>query len=141
MKPSYEDAHLVVAAVRILSYKCNKPPLPEDVANLLGMPADFVRSLMISLRDIGILKLIETPFEIRAEIADHLKIEELPRESEAPTIKDELEEFVKKRKQQIEETEKMLDLKEMEKKKKEKLSKLEDEIKKFKGKRPPISFE
>jgi hypothetical protein len=141
VKPSYEDAHLVVAAVRILSHRCKKPPLPEDVANLLGMPADFVRSLMISLKDIGILKLVETPFEIRAEIADHLKIEELPREAEAPTIKDELEEFVKKRKQQIEETEKMLDLKEIEKKKKEKLSKLEDEIKKFKGKRPPISFE
>lgn len=140
VKPNYEDAHLIVAAVRILSYKLNKPPLPEEVASLLGMPPDFVRNLVISLRDNGILKLIESPFEIRAEIGDHLKIEELPRASEVSTIKDEIEEFVKKRKQKIEETEKMLDLKEMEKRKKEKISKIEDEIKKFKGKRPPISF-
>lgn len=84
------------------------------------------------------MRLIETPFEIRAELADHLKIEDLPRSAEAPKIKEELEEFVKRKRKEIEETEKMLDLKQLERKKKEKISKLEDEMKKFKGKRPPI---
>lgn len=141
VRPSYEDAHLVVAAIRVLCHKFNKPPLPEEIADLIGMPKDFVRTLLISLRDEGILRLIETPFEIRAEVADHLKIEDLPRSTEAPKIKEELEEFVKRKRQELEETEKMLDLKEIERKKKEKISKLEDEMKKFKGRRPPISFE
>lgn len=141
VKPSYEDGHLVVAAVRVLSHKASKPPTPEAIADLIGLPHEFARSLVVALGDEGILRVIENPFEIRAEIGDYMKLEELPKQSDAPTIKDEIEDFVKRRKKAVEETEKMLNLDEIEKKKRKKLSKLEDEMKRMKGKGrlPPFS--
>lgn len=140
VKPSYEDGHLIVASIRVLSHKASKPPTPEGVAELLGLPAEFVRNLVVALGDEGILRVVENPFEIRAEVADYSKLEDLPRESTSPTIKDELDDFVKRRKKAAEETEKALSLDEMEKKKKEKLSKFEEEMKKMKGKGPSPPF-
>ncbi len=140
-KPSYEDGHLIVAAVRVLSHGKDKPPTPEDIAQLLDLPVDFARNLVIALGEEGILHVIENPFEIRAEVGDHLKLEDLPRASEKPAIEDELEEFVRRKQRQVEETEKMLSLDEIEKKKKEKLSKLEEEMKKMKDKGMPPPFD
>jgi hypothetical protein len=133
-KPCYEDGHLIVAAVRVLSNNADKPPTPEDIAGLLGLAPDFVRNLVIALGDEGILKVVENPFEIRTEVKDHIKLEDLPREAQGPSIQDELDEFVKKKKKEVEDTEKMFTLDEIEKKKQAKLSKLDDEMKKMKGK-------
>jgi hypothetical protein len=137
VKPSYEDGHLVVAAVRVLSDKAAKPPTPEDVAELLGIPPDFARNLVVALGHEGILRVVENPFEIRAEIGDYLKIEDLPRASDAPSIQDELDEFVKRKKKAVEETDKMFSLDEMSKKKKEQMARLAEEMKKMKGPKPP----
>jgi hypothetical protein len=137
VKPSYEDGHLIVASVRVLSHSASKPPTPEAIAQLLGLPAEFVRNLVVALGEEGILRVVENPFEIRAEIADYMKLEELPKASAAPSIKDELDDFVKRRKKAVEETEKALSLDEMDKKKKEKMSKFDEEMKKMKGKGPP----
>jgi hypothetical protein len=136
-KPSYEDGHLVVAAVRVLSRKAAKPPTPEDIADLLGLASEFVRSLVMELGNEGILRVVVNPFEIRAEVADHLKLEELPRETEAPTIQAELDDFMERRKKKVEETEKMFSSDEMEKTKRDKISKFDDELKRLKGKPKP----
>jgi hypothetical protein len=138
VRPSYEDGHLIVAAVRVLSHKATKPPTPEEIADLLGLPPDFVMNLVVSLGDEGILRVVENPFEVRAEVGDYTRLEDLPRAAEAPSIKEELDEFMKRKKKAVEETRKMLNLDEIEKKKKDKISKLEDEMKKMKGKRPPL---
>jgi hypothetical protein len=137
IKPSYEDGHVIVAAVRVLSHKAAKPPTPEDVADLLGLAPDFVRNLVVALGEEGVLRVIENPFEIRAQVADYLKLEELPREAEGPSIQAELDDFMRRKKQAEEDTERMLNLDEIEKKEKEKMSKLEEEMKKMKGKKPP----
>lgn len=137
VKPSYEDGHLVVAALRVLIHREPKPPRPEDLAEMLGLPPDFVRNLVVALGRLGILKVMENPFGIRVELADHALLEDLPRGAESPTIKDELDSFIQRKKREVEETEKMLSLEEIEKRKKEKLSRLEDEMKKMKGKSGP----
>ena len=138
-KPSYEDAHLVVAAVRVLGHRETKPPTPEQVAALLDLPAELVRSLVVSLEDLGVLHLMENPFETRIELGDYTLIEDLPRSAEGPTMKDEIEDFVERKKKEVEEAEKMFTPDEMQKKKKEKLAKLEDEMKRMKkGKYQPF---
>ena len=141
VRPSYEDGHLVVAAVRILSHKTSKPPTPEAIADLIGLAPDFARNLVVALGKEGVLRVIENPFEIRAEVGDYTKLEELPRETDAPTIQAELDDFVKRRRKAVEETQKMLSLNEIDKKKKKKISKLEDELKKMKKKGPIPPFE
>ena len=139
-KPCYEDGHLIVAAVRVLSHNSDKPPTPEDIAGLLGMAPDFVRNLVIALGDEGILKVVENPFEIRTEVKNHNKLEELPRAAQGPSIQDELDEFVKKKRKEVEDTEKMFTADDIEKRKKAKMSKLNEEMKKMKGKsRPPFA--
>jgi hypothetical protein len=139
-KPCYEDGHLIVAAVRVLSHNSDKPPTPEDIAGLLGMAPDFVRNLVIALGDEGILKVVENPFEIRTEVKNHNKLEELPRAAQGPSIQDELDEFVKKKRKEVEDTEKMFTADDIEKRKKAKMSKLDEEMKKMKGKsRPPFA--
>jgi hypothetical protein len=134
VKPTHEDGHLVVAAVRVLSHRSSKPPTPEEIANLLGLAPEFVRSLVVALGDQGILRVIENPFEIRAEVGNYAGLEDLPRGSGAPSIKDELEGFLDRKRKAAEETEKMLSMDGIEKKEKEKLSRLEEEMKKMKGK-------
>ena len=140
VKPSREDGHLIVAAVRVLSHNATKPPTPEDIADLLGLAPEFARNLVVTLGEEGILKVVVNPFEIRAEVGDYTKLEDLPVESTAPTIQDELDDFVKRKQQAVEETERMLNLDEIEKKKKEKLSRLEDEMKKMKDEGQPPPF-
>jgi hypothetical protein len=140
VKPSREDGHLIVAAVRVLSHKAAKPPTPEDIADLLGLAPEFARNLVVALGEEQILKVVVNPFEIRAEVGDYAKLEDLPAESTAPTIQDELDDFVKRKQEAVEETERMLNLDEIEKKKKEKLSRLEDEMKKMKEKGQPPPF-
>jgi hypothetical protein len=117
----------------VLAHRAQKPPTPEQVAELLGQAPDFVRTLVITLGDEGILKVVENPFEIRIEVVDHARLEDLPREADGPTMKDELDTFIQKKQDEYEATEKMLSLDEIEKKQKAKLSKLDDEMKKMKG--------
>jgi hypothetical protein len=131
-KPPYEDAHLVVAAVRVLCHSEPKPPTPEDIARLLNLPNEFVRSLVVSLGDLNILRVMESPFEMRVELGDYTLIETLPRGSDTPSIKDELDSFVERKKKEVQEAEKMFTPDEIEKKKKEKLARLEDEMKRMK---------
>jgi hypothetical protein len=139
-RPSYEDGHLIVAAVRLLSHKSTKPPTAEEIADLTGFPPDFARNLVVGLGREGILKVMESPFEIRVEIRDHTRLEDLPRAETSPTIGDELESFVARKRKEVEETEKMLNPEEINKKKKARISKLEEEMKKMKGPaRPPFS--
>ena len=126
----------MVAAVRVLTHKSTKPPTPEQIAKLLGMPADFARTLVVTLGDEGILKVVENPFEMRVEIADYARLEDLPREAEGPTITDELDSFMQKKREEYEATRKMLNADEIEKKQKEKMSRMEEEMKKMKDRGP-----
>lgn len=126
----------MVAATRVLTHKAAKPPTPEQIAELLGLPPDFVRTLVVTLGDEGVLKVVENPFEIRVEIADHAKLEDLPREKDGPTMTDELDSFVQKKQEEYEATEKMLSMDEIEKKQKDKISKMEEDMKKMKDRGP-----
>lgn len=125
-----------MAATRILTHKAAKPPTPEQIAELLGMSPDFARTLVVTLGDEGILKVVENPFEIRVEIADYTKLEDLPREADGPTMTDELDTFMQKKRDEYEATKKMLEADEIEKRQKEKMSKMEEEMKKMKDRGP-----
>lgn len=128
----------MVAATRVLTHKAGKPPTPEQIADILGQPPDFIRTLVVALGDEGILKVIENPFETRVEIGDHARLESLPREADGPTMSDELDSFIQKKQDEYEATEKMLSMDEIEKKQKEKMSRLESEMKKMKRPDSPL---
>jgi hypothetical protein len=132
--PEYEESHLVVAAVRILSHRDGRSPTPEDVAGLLGFSREKLYVLVHELRRLGILRGLETPFELRLDVGDPAQLETLPRSGEGPTIEGQLTEFHAKEKKKREEMERMLRGGEADRRRQERVAKLEQEFMKFKPK-------
>jgi hypothetical protein len=129
---SYEKGHLVTAGVRLLSHKNEKSPTAAELVELTGIPEELVAMLLHEMSERGILLPIESPFDIRYEIGDYLKLEELQREDESPRLKDEVDKFHEKVRDRQEAMEQMFGDPEREKKRQKKLSKLEEELKHFK---------
>jgi hypothetical protein len=132
--PEYEESHLVVAAVRILSHRDGRSPTPEDVAGFLGFSREKLYVLVHELRRLGILRGLETPFELRLDVGDPAPLETLPRSGEGPTIEGQLTEFHAKEKKKREEMERMLRGGEADRRRQERVAKLEQEFMKFKPK-------
>jgi hypothetical protein len=75
------DAHLLLAAVRVLEHRHGRPPRPDEVAELLDWPDATVRLRASRLEDLGALRLVQSAYETHLEIRDHLAVESL---AEAP---------------------------------------------------------
>lgn len=75
------EAHLLLAAIRVLGHQHERPPRPDEVADLLSWPEATVRLRASSLQDIGAVRLVESAYATHLEIGDHLRVETLP---EAP---------------------------------------------------------
>lgn len=140
-RPSREKAHLVVAAVRLIHHRIGQPPRPVEIADLLGWGLEETLTAVRGLADAGILLLHETPFEIRLEIRDHLKIEELPAEAEKAALRGEVDEFRRKSKERKEALDRMFGSGERDRKRKTELDDLEKEFQKFRKKSRPQADE
>ncbi len=93
----YEEAHLIVSAVRIIGHKDNKTPTYEDISLFLDITAEHTSILCVKMKDLDILDFIEGAFgKTGIILKDHLKIEELPRKIEKVDMAAELENFQKK---------------------------------------------
>jgi len=94
----YEEAHLFVAAVRLLVYQKHGPPSIEDLCSLLNISQEAGLATCRKLQKSGIVEISEDPFSIKLSIADHLKIEKLPQTAaEKDTLAKELEQFMNKK--------------------------------------------
>src|SRR5262245_19973762 len=88
---SRPEAQLPVAAVRILEHQHRRPPAIDEIAELLRYSKEFTGHLVRALEPLGIVHTIKSPFEVRVEVRDHLKIETLPAEDRGPGFKDEVD--------------------------------------------------
>ncbi len=95
----YNEAHLFVAAVRILQHQKGTAPSVEDVCTMLDVAVELGMSVCRKLKQLGILEIIVDPFSNRLSIANYLEIENLPREvkDEGGLAKD-IEQFMAKKK-------------------------------------------
>lgn len=95
----YDEAHLFIAAIRILQHKKSCAPAMEDICSLLDISVEAGLALCRKLEQAGIVDTYEDPFSLKASVANHLEIEKLPRV--APTenaLARELEQFMSKKK-------------------------------------------
>jgi hypothetical protein len=76
------DAHLILAAIRVLGHRLGRSPRPEEVADLLELPESTVRLRAVVLQDLGVVTLVESAFETHLEIRDHLQVEDLAEETD-----------------------------------------------------------
>ena len=138
--PSRDQGHLIVAAIRVETHRRNKPPTPEEVAELLGFSREIVLHLIRGLEARGILRSIESPFDVRIDIADYALVEALPVESQGPDMGREIEDFHKRSEDRQKRIEQMLRDGDPERLNREKVSRMEEEFRRFRKKKPPGSL-
>ncbi len=130
--PSRDQAHLIAAAIRVLEHQHNRPPTPEEIAELLGISSEIVLHIARGMERKGILRSIETPFELRLDVEDHLAIEDLPSESAGPDMGREIEDFHRRSEDRQKRIERMMRENDPEQETRRKVSEIEAEFRKFK---------
>ena len=132
-KPSQQQAHIVVAAVRVLAHQHGRPPSVDEVAELLGMSREVAGHQVRVLEALEILRTMKSPFDLRVELRDHRKIEELPVEETGPGFQDEVEDFHRKFEEKQKELQGLFDSGEQEQRQKSRFADLDSELNKFRS--------
>jgi hypothetical protein len=138
----YEDSHLLVAAVRLLTHREGRPPSVDEAADLVGFSREVCYHLVRRLAANGIVRLVETPFEARLIIEDHTRLEEIPRGEAGPAIASEFETFRARHEEKQRQLDKLFGEGVAEKKKKDRVTGLEEKFKQFRASRrygPPVA--
>lgn len=95
----YSEAHLFVAAVRVLQHLKPAAPSVEDIGELLNISTEAVLAACRRLEKRAIVTISEDPFSIKISIDNYQAIEKLPRQEEAQdSLSKDLETFMAKKK-------------------------------------------
>ncbi|MFA6010075.1 MAG: hypothetical protein WC799_08825 [Desulfobacteraceae bacterium] len=130
----YEEAHVLVAAIRVFEFKKRMTPSLKDLSELLGMNIDRVTKISNDIKSLGIVDMVAGPFEsVNLVIVDHMKIEEISREIKETKMEDEIRKFQEKSKNAYEDKVKAFTL-ETKKKEKELFEALQKKLKEEVGK-------
>ena len=106
--PARHEAHLVVAAVRVLDHVEKHPPTEAEIAALLQWHEDRARVVAHGLVEFGALSAIKSPFEVRYRLGDHTRLDELAEgEGVDDSISKEMKAFEQRSKADQEEIERM----------------------------------
>ena len=89
----YSNAHLMVAAIRILTHKNSKHPSLNEICKTLSFSLEQGNLICKKLKDLGIIDVVEGAFENHLFIKDHLKIEEIPRDKKEDRLEEALKKF------------------------------------------------
>jgi hypothetical protein len=96
---AYTEAHLFVAAIRVLQHQGGCPPKIEDVCTTLRFSVELGHTLCRKLEKLGIIETYADPFTIALTVADHAAIETLPRKTaEENSLAKDLEKFQSEKK-------------------------------------------
>lgn len=135
-----EEGHLVVAAIRVLAHREERPPRPEEVAALLGMAPEVLRARMAALAEIGVLAVIESAFDTHVEIRDHLRLEELEAGAQSRALDEDLADFDRRQQEAAERMSRLFDEGDHERRQAERIRKMEDELRDFRQRKPRNPF-
>jgi len=125
---TYSEAHLFVAAIRVLQHQKKNPPSLEDVCSMIGSSTESGYALCRTLKKAGIIEALEDPYSVKLFVSNHLELETLPREEKGEnSLAKELEKF---KQEKSSKEKKFADMQaELEKKNKDKLSEIEAKFK------------
>jgi len=89
----YNSAHLFVAAIRICEHRHSAPPSLEDICKTLSFSMEKGHFLCRKLKEMEIIKIVESASGNRLFIQNHLNLEEIPRGGEGNRFEEELKKF------------------------------------------------
>lgn len=94
----YTEAHLFVAAIRLLQHQKQTPPDIEDVCKTLDVSVEAGLAVCRKLQKSSIVTMSEDPFSIKLGVDNHLEIENLPKEQkDGDSLSEDLEKFMAKK--------------------------------------------
>ncbi len=126
-KDPYRDAHLIVAAIRVLNHLESSPPTYEQIAELLKITTEEIIFICRECSEMGIIEIVEAAGQERLFIKNHTKIETIPKAGHKSRLDSEIEAFLKKKEAA---SEKFMELKgKQEARKKETVEKIDSLLK------------
>ena len=130
-----EEGHAHVAAVRVLTYRQGRPPTLAEIAEILGSKVEITAHRLRALQELGIVKMVESPFEVHVHVADYAALEGLPEEHTGEDLAEQMRDFQRRQEEKAEEFQRLFAEEDPDAPKREKYSKLEDELRHFKKKK------
>lgn len=95
----YKNAHLFVAAVRVLEHRNAAPPSIEEVCEMLAISVEQGSYICRKLQELAAVEMVEGAYGPRLFIKNHLKLEEIPVEEEKDRLGEALKAFQTSRQQ------------------------------------------
>ncbi len=133
------EAQLLVAGIRVFHHLNGRSPTPEELADLVQLPASSVRLQLAFLDDRGVVALVKSAFDTHAEVRDYLAIEELPEEG-GPEISEDLKDFDRRKLEEAEKMSQLFDSGDHQQQQQEKMDRMGQDLKDFKKKKPINPF-
>lgn len=130
-----EEGHAHVAAIRVLLYRLRRPPKVEEVAEALGSKVEITNHRLRVLESLGIVSVVENPFEVHVCVEDYLALENLPVEIDEDALGDAVKDFQKRQHEKTDEMMRIFEETDEQKEMKEKHDEMADELKRFKKKK------
>jgi hypothetical protein len=79
-----------------------RPPTSAEIATQLGWHPDLAGVVSRALTELGILKILPSPYDVRFEVRDHLALEKLSDEDDQAGFAQELDSFAQAKEQEHE---------------------------------------
>jgi hypothetical protein len=140
-RPTWQEGHLVVAAIRVLSHLRGRAPRPEEIAEQLELPAAIVGVWLQELAALHVVAIVESAFDVHVEIRDHLRLEELEHHEQAGDLSADLADFDRRKQEESERMEKLFQDGDHQKRQAERLRKMGDELRDFQRRKPRNPFD
>ena len=134
-----QEAHLLLAAIRVQSHLKERSPTPAELAELLDMSETQIRLQLVFLQDLGAADIVESAFESHAEILDHTQVDSLTAES-GPALSEDLKDFDRRKQEEAERMANLFESGEYEQQQQDKLGRMDEELKDFQRQKPVNPF-
>lgn len=89
----YSNAHLIVAAMRVLEHRNSAPPSIDEVCRSLSFSLEQGNLICRKLEEMGIIEVVEGAYGTKLFIRDHLAIEKIPKTEKVSKLEQELQKF------------------------------------------------
>ena len=74
----YQEGHLMVAAIRVLTHRDGTPPAVESASELVHLAREQGYRICNKLNELGIIRILEGPFGTKLDILEHALLEDIP---------------------------------------------------------------
>jgi hypothetical protein len=130
-----EEGHAHVAAVRVLHYRLHRPPTVDEVAEILGSKPEITNFRLRRLAELGIIHIVENPFETHLSVDNHAALDDLPQEVDEDALQDAVADFKKRQKEKADEMIRTFETEDEGAEKRQKHDQMADDLRKFEQKK------